>query len=741
MSGTTAISSFSMIEAEFLEPKFMLKHMRQLCDTALDFSEYLVPSDGDVETDDNNIQELLKPDSEFVEMYRDFDEELKLHLKHFKGDDSNYINIRAVHRALFGAYNDVGALQSGINPLLYLANVLVLAEQMIVSSRSDKGMWDRLRQLDDVFPGQFVHSFASGVSTTAIGNSALLEATFSLALELRTQLAILSLEQSSSDLDFNPEEALAGLFLNSEASLNDAGVIRGWQIPALGGDGSTLPRAFQQKIAERYNLLRTLLHIDSQSTNNDEGIDVGRLLGEFPWDGVVLQVLNWVRLRREELSALIGVIGGPTAIIANVKKAIAEPQPAPEERRPTTAPRDSPRKKRLSFGRHRRRSGRKFDPNAPIDPRAIDTLKMRERDSGVYFAPQDPQPDPFIEVAAEEEGAEEDNPQQVVAEQPEAEEETLNVEAQKQLSGQLDHFENDTWAPTLGEDEQPLGDATLVAGVNEFVDADMIAPSGPPKSTQETLAALKSIQPMGKENRKGARFVDRQVGAQRVDFGDGFESSQPTPGPSRQPLDKGKQRADPPPSVSRKRAREEEDDDDDDDTFQAADRSAQVQERRQRAPVSKKARLDPPSPAPPSHQPIRASKPHELTNEQLRLPPNRQGVSASAPAVNDQEDSVSETEEAPEMTEAVPPRSTYQAQVQLAKQNSAIGGAGRARQPRRTWSADQEGAFIEYMDRCQGSYKKIQDYDRTEDGYGLLEEFTQVNLKDKARSMAINMIK
>ncbi|KAF2633849.1 hypothetical protein BU25DRAFT_13979 [Macroventuria anomochaeta] len=745
MSGTTAISSFSMIEAEFLEPKFIMKHMRKLCESAEEFLQHLAPPDGTITDDHRNIQEMLKPDSEFVEEYNDFDEGFKLYLKHFKGDENNYINIRAVHRALFGLYNEAGALQSGVNLVLYLANVLVFAKQMIHSDRSDKDVWNRLRRLDNSFPSQFICSLVTKSSPTAVGDSALLRETFELGLELRTQLAILSLERSASDGEFNPDEALNGIFLHSEASQENGDIIRGWSVAALGGEETSLSQEFQDIIVRRFHELRAFLPTDTQSLENGDLVDLDGLSSNFPWEATVLQLLQWTRLRHRELSASIEAIGGSTAILANVRKAVAAPQPAPEEVRPTTAPRDSPRKKRTSFG-HRRRSSRKFDPNAPIDLRAIDALKARERDSGVHFDPKVPQPGDVFEEVAEEE----DHAQQTVEEQPELEVAPEDAQAERELSEQIDQIEQDVWEQTPGGDDQQPGEATLVAGEDDFEDVDAIAPSGPPKSTQDILAALKSVQPTGKENRKAARFVDRQPNAVRVEFEDGFGSSQPTPGPSNRVLDKGKQHAKPPPSASRKRARseEDEDDDDDDDAFESGDRTAHVEDRRQKAPISKRVRVEPPSsaPAPPSHQAVRASQTVRAPeDEELRISQCYQRVSASpaptAPRVQ-QEDSLSETEtEAPDMTETLPPHSTYQDQHNLARQNSAIGGAGRMRQPRRTWTANQEEALVEYMERFQGSYAQIEKFDRTDEGYGVLGDFTQVNLKDKARTMAVNMIK
>lgn len=739
MSGTTAISSFSMIEAEFLEPKYMLKHMRKLCDAADEFLQHLAPQDGTISDDHHNMQEMLKPGSDFAEEFHDFDEELKLHLRHFKGDENSYINVRAVHRALFGSYNDAGALQSGINTVLYLTNTLVLAKQMIASSRNDKGVFDRLRQLDSSFPSQFMRSLPVKESTAAAGDSALLKDTFSLALEIRTQLAILSLERSANESDFDPYEALNGIFVKSEASQEDGSLIRGWSVAALGGEETPLSQELQEKIAARFNELMNFLPKDTQSLENGDVIDLEGLSSVFQWEAIVLNMLQWVRLRHGELSVAIEALGGPAAILSNVKNAIAAPQQAPEETRPTTAARDSPRKKRASFVRNRRRSSRKFDPNAPIDLGAIDALKARERDSGVHFDPKDPQPGDLFEEVAEEE----DDAQQIFEEPAEVETAPKDAQVERELSEQLEEIQRETW--------EPQGDATLVAGEEDLEDIETVDPSRPPTSTQDMLRALKSVVPTGKENRKAARFVDRQPNATRVDFGDGFESSQATPGPSIQALDKGKQRVDPPPSVTRKRAREESDDDD--DAYETTDRTAHVQDRRQKAPVSKRARVEPPSsaPAPPSHQPSRPPAQEEEEQEEegeeeeeeevvLRVPQKRRAPPSTNPP--QQHDSETQSEpDAPEMTEPAPPSSTYRTQHALALQNSAIGGAGRARQPRRTWTADQEDAFIAYMELLGPSYTKIEKYDAGPEGFGVLDEFSQVNLKDKARTMAVHMIK
>ncbi|KAJ4338527.1 hypothetical protein N0V87_003856 [Didymella glomerata] len=743
MSGTTAISSFSMVEAEYLEPKYIQKHLRKLCDSTLEFLDHLAPAGGSMQNDLRNIQEMQKPGSEFAEEYGDFDDEFRLHLKHFKGDESNYVNPRAIHRALFGSYTDSAAMDSGINLVIYLANTLILAKQMIHSSRSDKDVWNHLRLLDTSFPSPFMRSLLSDGSLTAAGDSVMLEETFKLALELRVQLTVLTLERSAGDPGFNPDDALEGVFVHE-------GEVRGWDVAALGGEDKRLPQDFTERIASHYNQIRALFPVDTQSLEDGHVVDLDSLSDKYKWTATVLLLLDWVRARRDELGASIDAIGGPATILSNVKQVIATPRPVAEDTTTTAVPRDSPRKKRSSFGRNRRRSSRRFDPNAPVDLGAIDALKARERDSGVHFDPKDPHPgDVFVQVAEEEEVVDGDNVQQTA----EAETAPGDAEAARELSEEVNQVEENTWNQAYREDDPQAGEATLVAGEEDFTDIDKI--SGPPTSTQDILAAMKSVQPTGKENRKAPRFVDRQATAKRVDFGNGFDDSQPTPGPSTRTLDKGKQRADPPPSVSRKRQRDPSEDEDD-SAFEAGPRTDRVQERRQKAPVSKRARIErsphSSAPVPPSHQPEHPSQ--RAPSEELRIPHSRQRAPVSSAPQTAHEDTLSEPD-APDMTDPPPPRSgapdatrdrapppsQYNIQHSLAQANSRIGGAGSARQPRREWTADQVDAFVEYMGVVGPTWVRIAQYDQGDEGYAVLGEFTQVNLKDKARTMAVNMIK
>ncbi|EUC43914.1 hypothetical protein COCMIDRAFT_27666 [Bipolaris oryzae ATCC 44560] len=702
MSGTTAISSFSMVEAEFLESRFIVKHLRKLCDSADEFLEHIAPSGATMPDDLRNIKEMQKPGSAYSEEYLDYEIELNVHLKHFKSEDHSYIHVRALHRALFGIDKQTAASDAGLDLILYLTNLLVFAKQMIYSDRDDKTMWDVLRQLDNTFPAQFMRSLDPNAHPSGKGESRLYRETFLLALELRTQLAILVLQKLTDSLDFDPEETINEIFLRSESSQAvDGSPIRGWNTAALGGDECPLPQELQDQVVARLNEIQQYFLTDEDSLQRGELVELERLREKFPWEATILRLLAWVRLRRKELLGAIEDLGGAVAIARDVKKLYEEPQPVIEQANGPSNPQESPRRKRTSFGRERRRSSRKFDPNAAVDFRAIDMLKARERDSGVDFEVNPSRQDQSKEPAQHVEEAEGKKGE----EQVQGEEEPLAEPSQQDDIQPI--LENDKQQQQTEEEPQDHAQPEEVTE-ERGNQSEEPAASNPPQSSAALLKRLKAVGKPQKENRPVSIF-DRQVSAQRVEFGDGFDETQPTPGPSNTNKPK------PPPEPSSRKRSRPTDDSDSDDAFESEDRGLRVPERRRNAPISKRVRIDPPSSAPPpSHQ-----------------PPSQQPP--------EQAESVSEPE-APEMTEEIP-SSNYQAQRQLAQENQRLQTRRyrNERKPRQAWSNEEEDALCEYMRMYPAKYSTILTYDKSNGNF--LDGRTQVNLKDKVRNMALNMIK
>jgi hypothetical protein len=466
--------------------------------------------------------------------------------------------------------------------------------------------------------------------------------------------------------------------------------------------------------------------MDEASLERGESIRLDELKSFFRWEPAILRLLEWVRLRHRELKAVIEDLGGSIAIARNVRQALEEPQPITKTA--PSIPQESPRKWRNSSGRDRRRSGRKFDPQAELDLRAIDVLKAKERDSGVHlgFAAvqhvaggevQDEQPERDDQAQDEQQtmvGSDTASQQEreeifkavkkMQKEQPMGKDQESELQVAIESDGQRPEEEH--------SEEQQLQQQPTEEQVEESQ-----AP-GPPQSSAALLKALKAVPKPQKENRPVSIF-DRQTSAQRIEFGDGFDNTQPIPDPSN--IAKGKQPAAPSP---RKRSRPADSDDSGSDAFETQDRGLLAPERRRNAPVAKRQRTTEPIPsssAPPSHQPPPRPTPRPRPS-------------------SEQEESVSEVE-APEMMEEFPLSSTWRDQRRLAKENRVLDStrSSTERKAREAWSNEEEEALIEYMRLYPSRYSKILQYD--EQGPRVLQNRNQVNLKDKARNLALNMIR
>ncbi|KAF2019756.1 hypothetical protein BU24DRAFT_386855 [Aaosphaeria arxii CBS 175.79] len=705
MSGTTAITSMSVTEAEMLEPRFIVRHLPNLYAVSTTFLHHLAPKDGRIEDDDHNILEMQKPDSDFIQDYRDFDADLELRLSRYCAEErqdgtTRYINVRAVERAIVGPDRQPESVEPGIDIVLYLANLAIFAKQMIGTDRSQERIWEDLRPLDKyLFPSLFMKSLtsASRNGDKNHGESGLAKETFTLGLELRTQLAILVMERASRNSKFNPDEELDEVFLASEGG--PGLLIRGWDVVGLSEEDSGLPQEYKDLVLTQMKKIRQYFPTDAQSLERGELVNQEYLSAAFPWRSTILQLLHWVRLRHKELQEDVESLGGITSIVEKVRLEMERPRTLEEQ------PVVKPRKSRTSFGRGRRRSNRRFNPDDPANDAGVDALLDREKRRTVQEREQVQtlQPEPQFE-------------QPIEPDQDDGSNGTLEDIVQQNLE--------DDYQPILREEAEDHPDEAVI--VPEAM------PSGPPSSSAAWADMFQNgKRSANKENPK--RFIDRQANAREVEFGTGFNDTPPPPEPS----EKGKQKQaeailprkrrmpfedssnEDDASERIERSVEDDDEDDDDDAFQADDRTARVRERREQAPVKKRVRLDPNSSAPTSHQPQTQRRERDASPARVEAPP----VSATARA--------SES----------PPPSTFQGLQQLSQLNQLARATGRRKgaQTRTEWTAEAEQALMDYMREMPQQYSRILKEDARE--LGLLQDRTQVNLKDKVRNMARTMIR
>ncbi|PVI06104.1 hypothetical protein DM02DRAFT_34546 [Periconia macrospinosa] len=692
ISGTTAISSFSMVEHDLLDPRFLLRHLPKLHSVAEEFLDLLVPEEEDVlsmqdriRRDMKRIQDMQKPDSELVEDYNDFDNQINLHLKHFRGTRQQFIDPRVIHQALFGPGNGNGA-RTGLDLILYRVNLLVLAKDMIHSDRNDKGMWITIRTLENMFPSLFLSVLDpnAAASESISGESALLRKTFELALDFRTQLAILYLDQQSRLENFDPDAVLDRVFFGKDGiEGNEASpFVTGWDVAALGGKDAPLPQAFKSHVVDRLNEIRNHFPTDTQALEHGIVVDLDSLGVAFEWRPVILRLLDWVRLRNAELRAAIKHYGGSKAIAKNVTLVSQNPGEAIELE-----------KKRTSLDHKGRRRSRKFNPHDDLEKGSIEKLRATEQKSAHRVQIQN--------LNEEQQGQHRSKSLPPPKETQEVETRNLpssTIEIEHQSAEVIAPV--DDWNPPLDDDDPTqLGD----------IDEEPVPEPQPPRSTADIMKLLKQPKKIQKENRAKPSIFDSQPGGVRVEWDDDLEDdSQPVVASSSRPQVLQ-------PSTQSNKRRLPEDSDDDEEAFETVRRTEKIEKRREKA---KRVRLavEPPtsSTVPTSHQPQRRENNSnvQIRNEVERRIPERDAL---------------------ERPSLVPPSSNYDLQREQARMNSRSNVPRR--KPPNPWKDAEVDAFVEYMARFPQRYSDILAYDRSA-GYQLLLNRDQVNLKDKARIIA-----
>ncbi|KAJ9649736.1 hypothetical protein H2199_000515 [Coniosporium tulheliwenetii] len=430
--------------------------------------------------------------------------------------------------------------------ILYKANLAILAKRLLNLNRDDAGSWDSVRELDSSFPLQFLSTFPAPETDTAIGfigGSRLLKETFTFALELRTQLAIILLSKKYEALSHSPHNAVAQLFGAAAAGDDSAPVdivegsqIRGWGIEALCESKDQIPRNFARQVIQRVNEIKSYFTGDVEYTVDYEGLSE-----RFPWREFMAQVLEWIRLRNMEIEEQLEHAGGVERLSFLLGQEL-----------------QSGKKPRTSLGGASTATAVSTSGQSP----------RRPRNSGVSPNSQ-----------FEEAGDLQQTPDYTIS----------GISALKKrairLSGQFSQPPSASKEPRLEEDlapADPVEDDWQAAPVDDYEDINADAPR--PNSSPQKLI----------------RGPDRQPNAQRVSFDDGFDATQRT----QTPAQAGKP---PRSSMKRARVDESADsnygetgaDGSDDDDFETDKRNVNTPQRRrqartgQRHPINEEPRVSP----------------------------------------------------------------------------------------------------------------------------------------------------
>lgn len=293
-SGTTARISFPAQELTEVSPEDMLDTLLDLSDASERFLSFVIPvelSEASVARTMTQLQNKNTRENKKLQRLADTFERQR---KDYGGD--SYIDLGETLRRLLGRKAGRIDEQSAAwrpDPLLQKANLATLVSRTL--SVTEQHQYDQfLEDIAGIFPQPFLQGFGLPENLTPECSS-LAEATFQVALEVRTQEAIMLLARHEGKMNFDPDTVLLQIFY-------DANDLKGWVVSGL--RTADLKRDFKDIILGRVEKLR--------KTFKSSGVESLRMT--FPWTTFAKEMIAWVGQRLTEIDIQTTTYGGAQAI-------------------------------------------------------------------------------------------------------------------------------------------------------------------------------------------------------------------------------------------------------------------------------------------------------------------------------------------------------------------------------------------------------------------------------------------
>lgn len=310
----TDVTTFSQGELESLDPELIIATMEELDINADKLLKVLVPAEATPEDIQKNLDELYTPDSRLTKLFKK-----RANIWSETQDDTfgsqTYIRPDIILRRLFDVESVHELPQSHWRPdaIFYEANLATFVSELCRMT-ADVRKLEILISLDGAFPSPFMSGMGE---PEIIGSSALIDETFELALELRTQLAIKYMADRAPQNHEEATQYICSLFIDppddaEEHSYDTLGIElnpRGWE--GLADPTEDISRTLVQRVE---GLLTPFI----------EGKDPVAALREvemaFPWYRFQTMLLYWAQMRTQEINNEIAHQGGSPAVIDALKR-------------------------------------------------------------------------------------------------------------------------------------------------------------------------------------------------------------------------------------------------------------------------------------------------------------------------------------------------------------------------------------------------------------------------------------
>lgn len=325
MSGTTAISAItnhSITELEELDSSIMAEILADLSNSTYRLMNLLAPARASTELIESTVKELMVVGSRLAKRLKHDEEKFNTDRQHY--GKQAFIEVELVLRKLIDSLQET---EGNFRPdaILYAANIATAVKDLLVTQKKGRTTYVDLLRLDHTFPDPFVSSFDE---TAEFGKSVLLEESFSMGLEIRTQNVIVNLLhlKDREDVEFVPDKILANTFFEAPAQSNAT-------LPYfndLFDNGQVIDIVKKATNTDDQNkrIKQRVLDIREQFRQNADAVEAGDLVDfdaleeEFPWLAFVANFVQWSRLRLDEISRSIKKQGGVDNIVKTLIEAI-----------------------------------------------------------------------------------------------------------------------------------------------------------------------------------------------------------------------------------------------------------------------------------------------------------------------------------------------------------------------------------------------------------------------------------
>ncbi|KAE8442083.1 hypothetical protein EG329_003841 [Mollisiaceae sp. DMI_Dod_QoI] len=315
ISGTTAVTSRSQSQFSQLSQldTTIAEMLPDLLIRSRDILDILAPSDATEETIEGIVKNLMAPGSQVAKRLVYREKSFSSTRDNFGSDD--YIIKSFILRKLLGS-DEPGEGIFRPDAILYAANLATLVKTFMVTQKKGSDTFNTLMRLDNWFPEVFVSKFDEDVQ---FGGSNLLDQSFDMGLDIRTQFVIVDLISKRDLDDFDPDYILASAFYappeqpnESMDSFEDITANGRMKDILRGGPPNSKGQAFQ--IRSRINEIRNSFRQNYQAVEAGDVVDFDQLEESFPWSTFLINLVRWARLRFDEVSQSIAQQGGAEEI-------------------------------------------------------------------------------------------------------------------------------------------------------------------------------------------------------------------------------------------------------------------------------------------------------------------------------------------------------------------------------------------------------------------------------------------